>query len=128
MQPVQVRMGRGCAGAGCLLVAVPLLAIIGVLVILGQVSSAIADVITPGSAPGVLRLVIVVVVGWVLLRLLTRPLRRRMQPPPGMSPADIFGGGPFGPDGMQRPGSGPGRGGPDGVIDVDASDVDPHDD
>jgi len=128
MQPVQVRMGRGCAGAGCLLVAVPLLAIIGVLVILGQVSSAIADVITPGSAPGVLRLVIVVVVGWVLLRLLTRPLRRRMRPPPGMSPADIFGGGPFGPDGMQRPGSGPGRGGPDGVIDVDASDVDPHDD
>ncbi|NBU95919.1 MAG: hypothetical protein EBS20_08540 [Actinobacteria bacterium] len=128
MQPVQVRMGRGCAGAGCLLVAVPLLAIIGVLVILGQVSSAIADVITPGSAPGVLRLVIVVVVGWVLLRLLTRPLRRRMQPPPGMSPADIFGGGPFGPGGTQRPGSGPGRGGPDGVIDVDASDVDPHDD
>ena len=128
MQPVQVRMGRGCAGAGCLLVAVPLLAIIGVLVILGQVSSAIADVITPGSAPGVLRLVIVVVVGWVLLRLLTRPLRRRMQPPPGMSPADIFGGGPFGPDGMQRPGSGPQRRGPDDVIDVDASDIDPRDD
>lgn len=110
------------------MVAVPLLAIIGVLVILGQVSSAIADVITPGSAPGVLRLVIVVVVAWVLLRLLTRPLRRRMQPPPGMSPADIFGGGPFGPDGTQRPGSGPQRRGPDGVIDVDASDVDPRDD
>ncbi|MDA2958877.1 MAG: hypothetical protein O3A28_03035 [Actinomycetota bacterium] len=127
MQPVQVRMGRGCAGAGCLLVAVPLLAIIGVLVILGQVSSAIADVITPGSAPGVLRLVIVVVVAWVLLRLLTRPLRRRMQPPPGMSPADIFGHGPFGPDGVQRPGSGPQRRGPGGVIDVDASDIDPND-
>jgi len=127
MQPVQVRMGRGCAGAGCLLVAVPLLAIIGVLVILGQVSSALADVITPGSAPGVLRLVIVVVVAWVLLRLLTRPLRRRMQPPPGMSPADIFGRGPFGPDGVQRPESGPQRRGPGGVIDVDASDIDPND-
>lgn len=128
MQPMQVRVGRGCAGAGCLLVAVPLLAIVGVLVILGQVSSAIADVITPGSAPGVLRLVIVVVVAWVLLRLLTRPLRRRMQPPPGMSPADIFGRGPFGPGGTQGPRSGPRRNGPDGVIDVDASDVDPRDD
>lgn len=128
MQPVQVRVGRGCAGAGCLLVAVPLLAIVGVLVILGQVSSAIADVITPGSAPGVLRLVIVVVVAWVLLRLLTRPLRRRMQPPPGMSPTDIFGRGPFGPGGTQRPESGPRRNGPNGVIDVDASDVDPRDD
>lgn len=128
MQPVQVRVGRGCAGAGCLLVAVPLLAIVGVLVILGQVSSAIADVITPGSAPGVLRLVVVVAVAWVLLRLLTRPLRRRMQPPPGMSPTDIFGRGPFNPDGTQRPGSGPRRNGPDGVIDVDASDIDPIDD
>ena len=128
MQPVQVRVGRGCAGAGCLLVAVPLLAIVGVLVILGQVSSAIADVITPGSAPGVLRLVVVVAVAWVLLRLLTRPLRRRMQPPPGMSPNDVFGRGPFGPGGTQRPGSGPRRNGPNGIIDVDASDVDPRDD
>ena len=128
MQPVQVRVGRGCAGAGCLLVAVPLLAIVGVLVILGQVSSEIADVITPGSAPGVLRLVVVVAVAWVLLRLLTRPLRRRMQPPPGMSPTDVFGRGPFGPGGTQRPGSGPRRNGPGGVIDVDASDVDPRDD
>ena len=128
MQPVQVRVGRGCAGAGCLLVAVPLLAIVGVLVILGQVSSAIADVITPGSAPGVLRLVVVVAVAWVLLRLLTRPLRRRMRPPPGMSPTDVFGRGPFGPGGTQRPGSGPRRNGPNGIIDVDASDVDPRDD
>jgi len=128
MQPVQARVGRGCAGAGCLLVAVPLLAIVGVLVILGQVSSAIADMITPGSAPGVLRLVVVVAVAWVLLRLLTRPLRRRMQPPPGMSPTDVFGRGPFGPGGTQRPGFGPRRNGPDGVIDVDASDIDPRDD
>ena len=78
----QIRFGTGGrpGGVGCVLIAIPILTLIGVAFVVSWAVGFLADLLLPAGAPPALRFVVGVIALWVLLRL-WRIWRSRRRPP-----------------------------------------------
>lgn len=96
MQRFEFDVGGRARAIGCLVLALPVLVISGIVLVLAWVAGGVGDLLLPDDASGVVRVLVGLFVIWLVLRL-TRPLRRgrRGRPPGG-----------------QR------SGGPSGIIDI----------
>ena len=96
MQRFEFEVGGRARAIGCLILALPVLVIGGIVLLLAWVAGGVGDLLLHDDASGVVRVLVGLFVIWLVLRL-TRPLRRSRR---------------------QRPPRGPRPGGPSGVIDI----------
>jgi hypothetical protein len=82
MQQLGFRMGGRPGGVGCVLLAIPFLALLGAALVVSWVVGLLADLLLPSGASPLLRFIVGVAALWILLRL-WRIWRSRRRPPRG---------------------------------------------